>query len=548
MTPPHSNQERLRFCRITPATLSILAEIRPVLEASIPRILDDFYSHLTRWQNLSAFFSSPSAIQHAKAAQTRHWLRLFSGTLGDEYFTSAQQIGMAHHRIGLEPRWYIAGYAFVTERLIACLTDHVMRGWPTASRRARLTAVLQAVNTAVMLDMDLALAAYFEAGADAKATALNTMADTVETEAGHAIASIAERAQDMSAAMTGMAASSDRVGRNAQTVASAAAESLSNANIVAAAAQELTAAIAEIGRNVGQASDLTRDAVARSDEAQSIVASLSAAVVSIGSVTQLITDIASQTNLLALNATIEAARAGEAGKGFAVVAGEVKNLANQTGRSTEEITRLVGDIQAIGDTVVTAITGIGDGIRRIDQVAGAIAAAVEEQGAATGEISRNVEETARTARNVASLIAVVSDEAGSSSTQAQALSTVAGGLAADAQTLRADLVRIIRGSTPDVDRRRQPRYAVDLPCRFDMGGGSSDGRLLNLSEGGAMVAGGPELAPGGRGTLTVDGLGLRLPFRVLDRCSGGVHLAFDPGADVGGTLAACLARYAVTVR
>ena len=178
----------------------------------------------------------------------------------------------------------------------------------------------------------------------------------------------------------------------------------SNVQAVAGASTELSASISEISRQSSESSTAANEAVGEVEKASDQVNSLAQAASKIGEVVALITDIADQTNLLALNATIEAARAGEAGKGFAVVASEVKNLANQTAKATEDISTQVGGIQTATSQAVTAIGGIGTVVRNISANASAIAAAVEEQGAATGEIARNVENVASDTQSIAELV------------------------------------------------------------------------------------------------------------------------------------------------
>ena len=198
-------------------------------------------------------------------------------------------------------------------------------------------------------------------------------------------------------------------------VASSATEATNNVQTVATAAQQLSSSIAEIGQRVTQASTVSKKAADEGERTNATVSGLAASAQKIGEVVALINDIASQTNLLALNATIEAARAGEAGKGFAVVAREVKSLANQTAKATEDIRAQVAAIQGETRSAVDAIQGISKTILEVNEISSSIAAAVEEQTAATQEITRNVHEAASGTQDVSKNISGVStavDKAG----------------------------------------------------------------------------------------------------------------------------------------
>jgi methyl-accepting chemotaxis protein len=359
-----------------------------------------------------------------------------------------------------------------------------------------------------------------------KRTALTRMADTIESETLATLREIHQRTTAMTATADKMTASAGRTGTSAGNAAAAAAQALTTAQTVASAAEQLTASIHEIAGQVSRSSEIVGRAVVAGNETKTTIEALNQEVERIGAVADMIGDIAAKTNLLALNATIEAARAGDAGKGFAVVASEVKQLAAQTARSTQEITRHIGQVRSATNASVSAVTRIEQTISEINTIAGSIAAAVEQQGAATAEIARNVTETAGAAHAMNARTAEVSEEAGNTGRHAAEVRDNATGLNEAIAELRHSVIHTVRTSTTEVDRRTDRRWDVDVPCRLTVGGETYPARVADLSDSGAHVRGAPALQPGGRGILDIDAVGIPLPFSVRHQDDGSLHLAF----------------------
>lgn len=272
---------------------------------------------------------------------------------------------------------------------------------------------------------------------------MNELADSFERAVGGIVNTVSAAAQEMQAAANTLSASAEETAQQSTAVSAASEEAAANVQTVASATEQLSASVSEIGRRAEESSSMSQRAVGDTQTASERIAFLSSASQKIGDVLGMISEIAGQTNLLALNATIEAARAGEAGKGFAVVATEVKALAEQTSRATQEISGQIAEIQAATSASVDAIQNVGDTIAKLNGIAATIAAAVEEQNAATSEIARNVQQASAGTVEVSSNITGVSRAAEETGAAASQVLGSAGGLAKDAETLKMEVTRFI---------------------------------------------------------------------------------------------------------
>jgi methyl-accepting chemotaxis protein len=264
-----------------------------------------------------------------------------------------------------------------------------------------------------------------------------------DAEVSGVLASVAGAAEELQVTATTMASTAEETSRQS-TAASAASElAAGNVNTVASATEELASSVSEIGRQVVLSTQVAEKAVSEAERTNRTVKGLADASQKIGKVVELISSIAAQTNLLALNATIEAARAGDAGKGFAVVASEVKSLATQTAKATEDIAGQVAGMQQVTAEAVAAIGNIGATIHEISQIAGTIVTAVEQQNAATGEIARNVQQASVGTMEVSGNIAGVSDAASRTGGAANQVLAAATRLTTQAETLRRHIDRFL---------------------------------------------------------------------------------------------------------
>jgi methyl-accepting chemotaxis protein len=416
---------------------AVRADVRAawiILEPKIQDILKDFYLYWTTVPKLKDMIAGRQ--DHLVKVQGAHWANLFSARFDQSYIDSVTRIGLAHVKMGLEPHWYIAGYNMVLARMVEIIGKHHRFSGAKSSR------LIGAVTRTVMLDLDLAISVYHDTMVKNMAERQTRIEDAVRSFDG-VMKGMLSKLNDASGSLEGTARGlNDQVASQSsqtETISQTQRKTAQGITASAAATEELYASIGEIGRQAEASQTVADRAVEGARRTQSTISGLANAAEKIGSVIQLISAIADQTNLLALNATIEAARAGEAGKGFAVVASEVKSLASQTTKATSDITEQISSIQDMTRRSVSDIQSITQTIDEIARIGSAIAAAVEEQGAATREIAENAQSAARSSEGIDTSLQDVRRGAGDTATAAKNVSVLAGDLGGQARMLESSV-------------------------------------------------------------------------------------------------------------
>ncbi len=358
--------------------------------------------------------------------------------------------------------------------------------------------------------------------------ALETLTRDFQVAIGTELRRVTDAASKLEETASALSAQADQTADRSRDAGYSASQATANTQTVAAATEELAASSSEIGAQAERTAATTRTAVDEAERARSVMDELVSVADGVNAVVRFIQDIASQTNLLALNATIEAARAGDAGKGFAVVASEVKALANQTAQATDEIQAKVAAVKVAADNATGILSHITSTISIVDGNSSAIAAAVSQQCAATGEISRNVTEAANRTYEVSDALTLVGDSADFTKKVSGELLSAANELSRQSDHLRTEVEEFLFAMQTTEDRRRFERIDLDRPASLfsgDVDGSGHTGhRLENIGRGGCALAG-PFVAEVGK-TVTVVVDGIRFRGRVVTQDGTATRVQF----------------------
>ncbi|MGQ8631478.1 methyl-accepting chemotaxis protein [Agrobacterium sp. DKPNP3] len=430
--------ERLNFLGLGHVERQNLSDMKAVITGSLDASLDRFYVKARSVPDTAKFFSSDAHVQHAKGMQLKHWERIASGTFNDDYTNAVTAIGRTHARLGLEPRWYIGGYALMLDGIVKAVIDSELKGFFVEKKARKVKDALSATIKAALLDMDYSISVYLDVLAagrqkveaeqaqmkkeqDHVLALLNNALDKLAN--GDLTANISEKTApqfegliaNFNAAAGNLSEAFSQIVDEANKISGNTRELTSATDDMARRTEQQAAALEETAAAVEQITTISKLSAQRSEEAKAIVESsaieaarsrdvVTDAVKAMGAIeessqkiTQIISvidEISFQTNLLALNAGVEAARAGEAGKGFAVVAQEVRELAQRSATAAKEIKTLIAkssDDVMQGVSLVNktgeSLNTIGNKVDHIQEHIVSLTKAAQEQAVGIQEIN-----------------------------------------------------------------------------------------------------------------------------------------------------------------
>ncbi len=428
---PDWNAIRLDLLEIDEPMRATLREMRPFFAKSLPGILARFYDKVRHHDPSSAIFKD-GAMQEAIRMQLQHWDLIAAGDFGAAYAGSIAQFCEFNQRVGVAPQWYVGcRLMFIADQLMKAIETEVqVPRFGRAAQAARDKKVLMqnTIARTNMLDTENVVAFYFGSNRKIRKDAIADASDRFRA----ITTSLSSASNELESTARALSDNAGNTTRLATVVANASEDASNNVQSVASATEELAGSVREISAQVQVSNRIALSAVQQADETDSRINALSQAANRIGDVIKLITSVA-------LNATIEAARAGEAGRGFAVVAQEVKALAAQTAKATDEIGIQIAGMQTATQEAVGSIKMISSTIGKISEITTAISAAIEEQGAATQEISGNIQRTAAGTTQVAGTIAEVSHGANQTGAASSQLLSSAKQLSDSTTSLQAEI-------------------------------------------------------------------------------------------------------------
>jgi methyl-accepting chemotaxis protein len=440
MTDNSALNHRLDFMGMDEQTKQNLKALKPLVDKALPGILDDFYKKLATVPEVARFFTESSRASQAKNGQVRHWGRISSADFSADYLQSARVIGQTHARIGLEPRWYIGGYALISAGLIKeVMAAHWPKGFLQKKGHEQAADAIAAMVKAVLLDMDLAISTYIDAAEEARKAAEEANAQSakqqaliVETLSKHLsllaqgdltchLPDVPEQYQQLkddfdsavsklNEAIGAISVVAQEVTGASQEISSATTDFSGRTEEQAASLEETSSSMEEIAStvknnadNAKKANDLaqgTREIANRGgevvSEAVTAMARIEESSRKIADIISVIDEIARQTNLLALNAAVEAARAGEAGRGFAVVASEVRSLAQRSSQAAKDIKDLILNSSGQVKDGVELVNRAGSTLSEIVESIKSVAQIVSEIATASAEQSTGIEQVNKT--------------------------------------------------------------------------------------------------------------------------------------------------------